>query len=122
MLELSPSKLVKQYGLKPVELYLDDLLAGDLLVYRGHVVIVERVHESGVVDIIHATGGKDLKIPGQGIQRERFVRVANFRGPLLRILRHVKVDPEQHDSKRSQIMQRTKRHVRLRPVEKKLAD
>jgi hypothetical protein len=122
LLELSPDKLVQQYGLKPVEIYLDDILAGDLLVYRGHVVIVERVHERGVADIIHATGGKDLKVPGQGIQRERFVRVANFRGPLLRILRHVKVDPEQYHSKRLQIRQGTKRHVRLRPVERKQAD
>jgi cell wall-associated NlpC family hydrolase len=62
---------------------------GDLLVYKGHVVILtSRMGPKG--DIVHATGGKDIKLPGQGIQRERQIFWANFRGPLLRVLRHQK--------------------------------
>ncbi|NDE13809.1 hypothetical protein EBZ80_02660 [bacterium] len=61
---------------------------GDLLVYKGHVVLLERSHAGGKGDIIHATGGRDIKAPGQGIQRERWADLGQFRGPLLRILRH----------------------------------
>jgi hypothetical protein len=63
-----------------------------MLVYHGHVVIVEAVHDRDSADIIHATGGKDIKEPGQGIQRERFVRMSSFRGELLKVIRHVRLD------------------------------
>jgi hypothetical protein len=65
-----------------------------MLVYDGHVVILERIHPAlkkgdGIRgDVIHATGGRDIKLPGQGIQRERFVEIAHLRGSLRRILRH----------------------------------
>ena len=122
MLELMPETLAKKYKLRALEFHPDDIVVGDLLVYRGHVVIVERTHESGVADIIHATGGKDIKEPGQGIQRERFVRVANFRGPLLRVLRHEKLASGSHEITQSPITRSAGRHSRLRPVEKKRTD
>ena len=92
MADLDESALVKKYHLRPVSRHSDGLLEGDLLVYHGHVVIVEKVHSMDAVDIIHATGGKDIRVPGQGIQRERFIRVTSFRGDLLRVLRHVRID------------------------------
>ena len=93
MLELSAEALRRRYRL--VDIGRDSRAAqpGDLLVYRGHVVILERVHpvESGQRlrgDIVHATGGRDIRLPGQGIQRERMADLGGLRGPLLRILRH----------------------------------
>lgn len=119
MLRLSSPDLVKTYGLMPVALRVESIIAGDLLVYDGHVVIVEKIREAGVADIIHATGGKDIREPGQGIQRERFVRVAHFRGELLRVLRHVKVNSAL-SAKGDEAPQRTTtRHSKLRPVEKR---
>jgi hypothetical protein len=99
MLDLDASALLNKYNLRPVSISADGLLAGDLLVYRGHVVIVETVHSSESADIVHATGGKDIRLPGQGIQRERFVRVGHFRGELLRVLRHVTMDQLWRSSK-----------------------
>ena len=101
MLELDASALSKKYNLRPVSIVEDGLIAGDLLVYRGHVVIVETAHNAESADIIHATGGKDIKLPGQGIQRERFVRIHHFRGELLRVLRHVTMDQLWRTSKGS---------------------
>jgi hypothetical protein len=92
MLEFDSESLSKKFGLRPISRTIDGLIAGDLLVYRGHVVIVEKVHADDSVDIIHATGGKDIRLPGQGIQRERFVRVTAFRGELQRVLRHLSID------------------------------
>ncbi len=63
-------------------------LPGDLLVYPTHVVLLERRLPQGRGDVIHVTSGKDLKGPGLGLQRERHVPLASFRGPLQRILRH----------------------------------
>jgi hypothetical protein len=122
MLDLNSEALLKKYNLRAIEFRPDDLVIGDLLVYRGHVVIVERLHEAGIADIIHATGGKDIKEPGQGIQRERFVRVSNFRGPLLRILRHENLITGAVNSARSSVSQSPARHVKLRPVEKRRAE
>jgi hypothetical protein len=122
MLELSSESLSKKYNLRAVEFLPDGLVVGDLLIYRGHVVIVERLHEAGVADIIHATGGKDIKEPGQGIQRERFIRVANFRGPLLRVLRHDKLTHGSTNASRSSAAPTSARHVRFRPVEKRRSE
>lgn len=100
MLDLSADGLKKRYGLVVVsEGYggISDAMPGDLLVYDGHVVMVERLRPkvAGLPeqrgDIVHATGGKDIKGPGEGIQRERFVELTNFRGPVRRILRHAKL-------------------------------
>jgi hypothetical protein len=94
MLDLNAETLERRYQLRPVNTAASrsdaDVMPGDLLVYRGHVVIVEAFHGNGQADIIHATGGRDIREPGQGIQRERFVTIEHFRGPLLRVLRHVK--------------------------------
>lgn len=119
MLDLSAEALKSKYHLMPVEFKPNGLVGGDLLVYRGHVVIVETPREDGIADIIHATGGKDIKLPGQGIQRERFVRVASFRGPILRVLRHEKLFHGSQSSFSSSSSQTPGRHVKLRPVEKK---
>jgi len=90
MLDLPTQKLLHQHNLRDVGLDPSRFLPGDLLVYRGHVVILEKLHgKDGRGDIIHATGGRDLKGPGAGIQRERFVPLMSFRGSLLRVLRHV---------------------------------
>lgn len=94
MLSLSASALKSRYGLVDLGPALAKVEAGDLLVYDGHVVVLERAHAyvpdlpryRG--DVVHATGGKDIKRPGEGIQRERFVDLETFRGPLRRILRH----------------------------------
>jgi hypothetical protein len=94
MLGLSAAKLKSNYGLIDLDLDLERAAPGDLLVYDGHVVLLEKRHApvKGQAtyrgDIVHATGGKDIRAPGEGIQRERFIDLAHFRGPLRRILRH----------------------------------
>lgn len=90
MLGFSERRLAKDYHLFVVPLH-EPPEVGDLLVYRGHVVILERPRLQGRGDIVHATGGKVIKDPGQGIQRERNIVLSSFRGPLLRILRHKKI-------------------------------
>ncbi len=87
MLALSARQLLQRYGLIDLGTDVNAALAGDLLVYRGHVVMLETAKGGGYGDIIHATGGKDVRGPGMGIQRERRAPLAVFRGPLLRILR-----------------------------------
>jgi hypothetical protein len=91
MLDLDQDTLRRRFHLVPVPEHPGKLVAGDLLVYRGHVVIAEMIHGYDSVDVIHATGGRDIREPGQGIQRERFARASSFRGPLLRVLRHEKI-------------------------------
>ncbi len=93
MIRLSRQALLERYQLLDLGKAVGMLQAGDLLVYVGHVVMIERVHAPDRVDIIHATGGRDLKIPGQGVQRERFITASLYRGPLQRILRHVSLAP-----------------------------
>lgn len=94
MVSLSAERLRALYGFVDLGTNIDQIQPGDLLVYSGHVVILEKRHrpvqDQPVYrgDVIHATGGRDIRLPGQGIQRERFVELTNFRGPLRRILRH----------------------------------
>lgn len=92
MIGLSAERLLSNYGLQDLGTRLDLVQPGDLLVYPGHVVMLERMIglSKGVYrgDVIHATGGKDIKLPGQGIQRERYAELRYFRGTLQRILRH----------------------------------
>ena len=90
MLGMSERDLALRYKLFVVN-HVSESQPGDLLVYKGHVVILEDLKKKGKGDIVHATGGRDIKSPGQGIQRERNVFLSHFRGPLLRILRHKKV-------------------------------
>lgn len=98
MLAMDADVLRRRYDLVDLGTRLDQALTGDLLVYDGHVVMLERRREPqpGQAffrgDVIHATGGKDVRGPGEGIQRERFINLAHFRGPLRRILRHVKLE------------------------------
>jgi hypothetical protein len=92
-----------------------------MLVYRGHVVIVEAVHDRDSADIIHATGGKDIKEPGQGIQRERFVRMSSFRGELQKVIRHVRLDQllaTEHKPTKGE-NSAVRAPFKMRPVEKK---
>ncbi len=119
MLDLSAEALIKKYSLVPVPMDLEKILPGDMLVYRGHVVVVETVHEAGVADIIHATGGKDIKVPGQGIQRERYARLPNFRGELLRIIRHKTIRDLSLGRSPQSTPALSQSHSRLRPVEKR---
>lgn len=88
MVNLSPDQLRRKFGFLTVPVHSGAAIPGDLLVYKGHVVMLERKHGKDRGDVIHATGGKDIKEPGQGIQRERWADLLRFRGPLLRILRH----------------------------------
>lgn len=88
MASLSPDRLEKGFGFLTLGAEAKAAQPGDLLVYKGHVAMVERRRDEGKGDVIHATGGRDIKEPGQGIQRERWADLEHFRGPLLRILRH----------------------------------
>jgi len=92
MINLSADRLRRNYKLEDLRTDIGLSQPGDLFVYNGHVVMLERLHglHKGVYrgDIIHATGGKDIRLPGQGIQRERFVELKQYRGQLRRILRH----------------------------------
>lgn len=90
MLSLKPKALFQNYQLLPVA-NLELARPGDLLVYKGHVVLLEKKTSKHKGNIIHATGGKVIKSPGQGIQRETNVLLGQFRGPLRRILRHRKL-------------------------------
>ena len=98
MVTLDAVTLQRKYELLDLGTQLDRSSTGDLLVYDGHVVILERRREPqpGQAifrgDIVHATGGKDIRNPGEGIQRERFIDLAHFRGPIRRILRHARLD------------------------------
>ncbi|MEN9833999.1 MAG: hypothetical protein RL011_192 [Pseudomonadota bacterium] len=115
MLSLSSDALRQRYHL--VDLGEDPARAepGDLLVYDGHVVLLERLYPLQVAarvrggeavfgqgpiirgDIVHATGGGPIRRPGEGIQRQRFVDLGRFRGVLRRILRHTEVSSSQAD-------------------------
>lgn len=94
MLSLPARELRRRYGM--VDLGADPAatLPGDLLVYDGHVVILERRHEPVADqpryrgDIVHATGGRAIRRPGEGVQRERFIDITTYHGPLRRVLRH----------------------------------
>lgn len=88
MLNYSAKRLFNNYKLLVIKN--SPAIVGDLLVYLGHVVILTKVRSKGVGDIINATSGKDIKSPGQSIQREYFVHYNNFHGhELRRVLRHV---------------------------------
>ncbi|MFW7380970.1 MAG: hypothetical protein ACOH5I_19295 [Oligoflexus sp.] len=73
---------------------IERVLPGDLLVYDGHVVLVTAIQAPGRGDVIHVTSGKQVRGPGQGIQRERSVWFDGFRGPVKRILRHKELHRE----------------------------
>lgn len=110
MSALSSAALKKKYHLLDLGSDVSKVRPGDLLIYRGHVVILEALTPMEIVklqdsqssdksrnlyaslpirgDVIHATGGGAIQTPGAGIQRQRFVDLRNFRGTLLRILRH----------------------------------
>lgn len=113
MLALSPAQLRSRYYLIDKGSDAEAARPGDLLVYRGHVILLIAKRGAGRGDIIHATGGKDIREPGQGIQRERLVQLDPFRGPLLRVLRHQELEPVP-PPKPAEPSQR-----RLRPVVKK---
>jgi len=87
MISLSSKDLFGRYHLVDLDTDLSRVLPGDMLVYRGHVVILERTRPDGRGDIVHATAGRDIRNAGEGIQRERFADLRAFRGPLLRVLR-----------------------------------
>lgn len=94
MINLEPATLEKKYNLYVVGSDVRRAEPGDLLVYPGHVVMLEASLPKGFGDVIHATGGKDIREPGQGIQRERHAFLSQFRGDLRRILRHRKLESE----------------------------
>lgn len=94
MMSLPATVLERKYQLSVVGTDIQKAEPGDLLVYPGHVVMLESWIKAGFGDVIHATGGKDIKEPGQGIQRERQAQLMQFRGSLQRILRHRRLESE----------------------------
>lgn len=88
MLQLSPQSLQKTSHLVTMPQQLRLIRPLDLLVYKGHVVMVEAVSSKGRGTVVHVTAGRELRGPGVALQRERQVEFAHFRGPLRRILRH----------------------------------
>jgi hypothetical protein len=97
MNNLSPQELASRYQLLDIGTAMGRAMPGDLLVYDGHVVLLERKYPDGRGDVIHSTSGKELRGPGNGIQRERRAQLENFRGPVLRILRHLDLAKEMRD-------------------------
>ncbi len=118
MINLSADRLRRNYKLEDLGTEVALTQPGDLFVYNGHVVMLERLHglTKGVYrgDIIHATGGKDIRLPGQGIQRERFVELKQYRGQLRRVLRHAAL----FSTKQPSLTKDTERpeKPRLRPI------
>ncbi|MFY7927569.1 MAG: hypothetical protein ACOVS5_01750 [Oligoflexus sp.] len=94
MNRLDAPTLLRDYHLVDIGRRSQRALPGDLLVYDGHVVMLEKRHRDGRGDIIHVTSGRDLRGPGLGVQRERLAAIDSYRGPLLRILRHVELVQE----------------------------
>ncbi len=88
MLQLSPQTLQKVWHLVTMPKQLRLIRPLDLLVYEGHVAIVETVSGRGRGTVVHVTAGRELRGPGVALQRARQVAFAHFRGPLYRILRH----------------------------------
>lgn len=99
MLRKSTLELKKDYHWVDLGRDARRVLPGDILVYPGHVVMVESLSRQGVGQIIHSTSGKELKGAGQGIQRQSQVSFSEFKGSLLRILRHKVLLKEWHDVK-----------------------
>lgn len=87
MIAASPQRLLDQ-GYLDVPLDPTQWRTGDIFLYKGHVVLMESNLADGRGTIVHATSGKEVRGSGQGIQRARFVQLSDFRGPLLRVLRH----------------------------------
>jgi len=118
MINLSADRLRRNYKLVDLGTEVALTQPGDMLVYDGHVVMLERLHgiNRGVYrgDIVHATGGKDIRLPGQGIQRERFVELKQYRGPLRRILRHAALFSTKQPGLSSDVNRPEK--PRLRPI------
>jgi len=88
MLSLGGLELMNKYHLVDLGKAISQIRAGDLVVYRDHVALLTRIYPKGYANVVHATGGRDIRAPGQGVQKERMILVESFRGPLLRILRH----------------------------------
>ncbi|RZA22485.1 MAG: hypothetical protein EOP10_15340 [Proteobacteria bacterium] len=113
MNDLPPDELAKKYNLLDIGRRIDRAMPGDLLVYNGHVVLLEKKGKDGRGDVIHVTSGRDLRGPGHGIQRERQAMLASFRGPVLRILRHLDLAREMRDF---YIQQKTKTSALDKPA------
>ncbi|MGE0172318.1 MAG: hypothetical protein AB7T49_06020 [Oligoflexales bacterium] len=91
MIDSDPKHLQKNYNFIDLGRNLDRALPGDLLVYQGHVVFLEKIERERDQywgDIIHVTSGREVKGPGMALQRKRYADLANFKGALQRILRH----------------------------------
>lgn len=97
MNRLPAQELAEEYMLLDIGTQLSRAMPGDLLVYDGHVVLLEKRGKDGRGDVIHVTSGRELRGPGHGIQRERHAMLASFRGPVLRILRHLDLAKEMRD-------------------------
>lgn len=89
MLETSSLKLQKNYHLIHMGRFISQAQEADLLVFSGHVVLLESLNSNGKATIIHATRGQDIKGAGLGIQRVRNIHLNRYFGkPVRRVLRH----------------------------------
>lgn len=116
ILDLTPEKLQKNYHLIRFQPENFVFHPTDLLVFHGHIAMVETVTSPGHGDIIHSTGGRDIRGPGQGVQRERLADFMTFRGPLLAVLRHESLNFQQPvlQSQRRETPRRV--HPKLRQI------
>ncbi len=113
MNDLPPDDLANSYHLLDIGKEITRAMPGDLLVYKGHVVLLEKKAKDGRGDVIHVTSGRDLQGPGHGIQRERHALLASFRGPVLRILRHIDLAKEMRDY---YLQQKAKTSILIKPT------
>jgi cell wall-associated NlpC family hydrolase len=102
MRSLAPRVLRERYGWVTLGARPERALPGDLLVYDGHVVMVVKVSRPGHGNVVHVTSGKEVRGPGQGIQKQRRVDFRDFRGPVLRVLRHVDLNKARIQTLRDQ--------------------
>lgn len=91
MIHTSKRKLYLKFGLVDLGKRLDLARPGDILVYKGHVALLERIFPNNKGDIIHASNTRTFKRTGNGIHRRENVNLAKLRGPLIKILRHYKL-------------------------------
>ena len=79
----------REYNLVNVGIDVFKAQLGDLLLYPTHITMLLQVYENGTGDFIHATRvGKPQPTGGINVKFNR--KISNYRGKLIRILRHVK--------------------------------
>lgn len=122
MVSLSKEKLYRNYKLLVVDGF-KNAQKGDLLVYKRHVGILLEKRGLRKGDMIHATSGRSVRGPGQGIQLIYNTDLMHFKGGLKRVLRHKGLDLGQGTrySSRQESLRLKKSVWKIRPVKKRQA-